>query len=92
MNDIITNVAKKHIIKSVYGENVEVSGVVSVLEFDEHTIVLKLADNVLTLKGEKFNIETLKLETGEVWISGCLYGLSYDKSREKVGLLKRLMK
>lgn len=92
MSEVISSVGKKHKVNIVYNESVDLSGIESVMSYDENEVVLKTSDNILSVKGEKFNIETLDLEKGEVRISGGVASLGYSKTREKVGLLKRLIK
>lgn len=92
MSEVISSVGKKHKVNIVYNESVDLSGIESVMSYDENEVVLKTSDNILSVKGEKFNIETLDLEKGEVKISGRVASLGYSKTREKVSLLKRLIK
>lgn len=92
MSEVISSVGKKHKVNIVYNESVDLSGIESVMSYDENEVVLKTSDNILSVKGEKFNIETLDLEKGEVKISGRVANFGYSKTREKVGLLKRLIK
>lgn len=92
MAEISANIAKKHKIDIVYGECFHVTAVSNVLSCDENVIVLKLFNNVLTLKGEKFNITNLNLEGGEVFVDGVIGMLSYSKTREKTSLIKKVFK
>lgn len=92
MSEVISSVGKKHKVNIVYNESVDLSGIESVMSYDENEVVLKTSDNILSVKGEKFNIETLDLEKCEVRISGRVASIGYSKTREKVGLLKRLIK
>ena len=90
--DIEQKVAKKHIVNLVYGESIEIRGVVCALEYDENMAVFKLVDNILTIHGSGFDIKTLDIESGVAVVSGTVSGLQYAKSREKQGFFKRLMK
>ncbi len=90
--DIEQKVAKKHIVNIVYGESIEIRGVVCALEYDENMAVFKLVDNILTIHGSGFDIKTLDSERGVAVVSGTVSGLQYAKSREKQGFFKRLMK
>ncbi len=90
--DIEQKVAKKHIVNIVYGESIEIRGVVCALEYDENMAVFKLVDNILTIHGSGFDIKTLDIESGVAVVSGTVSGLQYAKSREKQGFFKRIMK
>lgn len=90
--EIEQKVAKKHIVNIVYGESIEVRGVVCALEYDENIAVFKLVDNILTVRGSGFDIKTLDIDSGVAVVSGAVSGLEYSKSREKQGFFKRLTK
>lgn len=90
--EVEQKVAKKHVVNIVYGESVEVRGVVCALEYDENIAVFKLADNILTIHGSGFDIKTLDIDSGVAIVSGTVYSLEYSKSREKQGFFKRLIK
>ena len=90
--DIEQKVAKKHIVNIVYGESIEIRGVVCALEYDENMAVFKLVENILTIHGSGFDIKTLDIESGVAVVSGTVSGLQYAKSREKQGFFKRIMK
>ena len=90
--DIEQKVAKKHIVNIVYGESIEIRGVVCALEYDENMAVFKLVDNILTIHGSGFDIKTLDIESGVAVVSGTVSGLQYAKSREKQGFFFLFMK
>lgn len=90
--EIEQKVAKKHIVNIVYGESIEIRGIVCALEYDENIAVFKLADNILTIHGSEFDVKSIDVENGIAIVSGCVSSLEYAKSREKQGFFKRLMK
>ena len=90
--DIEQKVAKKHTVNIVYGESIEIVGVVCALEYDENIAVFKLADNIITIHGSGFDIKALDIDSGVAVVSGTVSSLEYSKSREKQGFFKRLMK
>ena len=92
MTDIEKKVSKKHNIRLAYCESVEVTGVENVISYDEVSVSLKLADNVLNIKGIGLDIKTLDIERGMVLINGRVSSLIYSSSREKIGFIKRLLK
>lgn len=90
MADIVNN--KNHRLKYVYGEALAVHGVVSLVDYSETSLNIKLNDCFLAVKGSGFKVELLNLETGELSVSGRVQSLVYSKSREKTSLLKKLVK
>ena len=92
MAEIEKKVNKKHNIRLAYGESLEVSGVESVHSYDEVSVCLKLADNILNIKGVNLDIKTLDIERGIVIVQGRVGSIIYATSREKVGFVKRFLK
>lgn len=92
MAEVEMNIIKKHVVKVVYGESVDISGVMNVVSYNDREIVLKTADNQLVLKGAEMNIDLLDLERGEVKASGKLSDMAYTRNAAKTTLLKRLFK
>lgn len=90
--EVEQKVAKKHTVNIVYGESIEVRGIVCALEYDEHVAVYKLADNILTIRGNGFDVKSLDVESGVAVISGTVSSLEYATSRQKQGFFKRLLK
>lgn len=90
--DIESNVLKKNIIKLVYGDSIEVTGVTNVVSYNDKEILLKTSDNQLLIKGESLNIEVLNLEQGEVKAKGKVSACSYVRDAAKPTLLKRIFK
>lgn len=90
--EIEQKIAKKHVINIVYGESIEIRGIVCALEYDENIAVYKLADNILTIHGSGFDVKSLDVDSGIAVITGTVSSLEYAKSREKQGFFKRLLK
>lgn len=92
MAEVVNELSKRHSIKIVYNESVEVSGVENIVSYDSKNVVFKLSNNVLNLTGLNFDVRSLDLDQGKVVVSGRVNSLSYDTAREKVGFVKRLLK
>ena len=92
MIDVESKVSKKHNIRLAYCESIEVTGVENVLSYDEVSVVVKLSDNVLTIKGTGLDIKTLDIERGIVLVHGRVTSIVYSSSREKIGFIKRILK
>lgn len=92
MAETINNVAKKHTVIVDYNVCVKLSGVINIISYDEKNIEVKLSDNLLVITGEKFDIVSLDLDSGNVIINGRLNSMRYAGKHEKIGLFKRLMK
>ena len=116
--DTESKIQKKHTLL-ITGEGVEVSGVESVVSYDEKEVVIKLsagtggqshksggqsygdkqvpinmppAARLVNLIGTDFKIEKLDVESGRLEISGTVAGVKYGGTKQKKGLLKRLIK
>ncbi len=90
--EVEQKIAKKHSVNILYGESIEIRGIVCALEYDDNIAVFKLADNVLTIHGSNFDVKTLDVESGVAILNGSVSGLEYSKNREKQGFIKRLLK
>ncbi len=69
-----------------------VTGVHSVDNFDEKTVVITLSDNALTIKGQDFLVEDMNILSGLLTISGKLFSTNYHNKAEKLSMIKRLFK
>lgn len=73
-----------------------VSGVEFVDNFNSELIVLKTAEEVLTIKGRDLNINKLSLEDRNVLVNGTVYSLIYTEKGvlgvKGRGLLSKLFK
>ena len=70
-----------------------ITGVVDVFSFDEHEILLKTSQGMLTVKGKELHESRLELEKGEVDLEGQVDALLYtgQEPKQKQGsLLSRL--
>ena len=70
-----------------------ITGVVDVFSFDEHEILLKTSQGMLTVKGKERHVSRLELEKGEVDLEGQVDALLYtgQEPKQKQGsLLSRL--
>ncbi len=74
-------------------EEMLVEGVLALGSFDEREISMDTEQGSLLIKGEELNIKQLNLDQGNVVIDGLIRLISYDdESRNKKGLLDRLLK
>lgn len=92
MAETINNVAKKHTVTVEYNVCVKLSGVINIISYDDKNIEVKLSDNFLVITGEKFDIVSLDLDSGNVIINGRLHSMHYVSKHEKIGFFKRLLK
>lgn len=71
-----------------------VSGVSDVDSFDDTTVVIYTDMGELTVKGDNLHISGLSIETGDMTLTGNIYGMMYtDDNRRKGGsFLSRLLK
>ena len=70
-----------------------ITGVVDVFSFDEHEILLKTSQGMLTVKGKELHVSRLELEKGDVDLEGQVDALLYtgQEPKQKQGsLLSRL--
>lgn len=72
--------------------NLSMSGVEKVINFDDNIIVLNTHLGEMTIKGEKLHISKMDVDTGDLSISGNIYGLIYNESTNKGSVIKRLFK
>ena len=73
-----------------------VTGVLDVISFDEHTIVLDTDLGLLTIKGKDLHVSRLSLEKGELDLEGHADSLVYSSNegyrKSNQSLLSRLFK
>lgn len=86
-----TKIAKNHSFRYENGKII-VTGVISVDSFDEKTIVVRLSDNAITVKGQDFLVEDMNIASGLLSVSGKLSSLNYHNKMEKLSVVKRLFK
>lgn len=70
---------------------VEISGVQSVISFDEESVFLETVAGELIIEGEGLSVSTLDTDKGIVKLSGKIGGLYYNTSspKPKKGLFRR---
>lgn len=85
---------EQHQLNILNREKQVISGVLSVLNYDEDEIVLETNMGVLTLRGKNFNITSLSLEAGTLEASGTVNHLHYSEGKGVRGksILQRLLK
>jgi sporulation protein YabP len=85
---------EQHQLAIVNREKVVISGVLQVLNYDESEIVLETRMGVINLKGQKFNINVLSLETGNLEAVGTIHSLTYSEGKgvRAKNLWQRLLK
>ncbi len=62
-----------------------VNGVSDVDSFDEQTVIVYTDLGELTVRGTDLHISKLNTDTGELNLSGNIYGMMYTDEREKTG-------
>ncbi|MDR2267223.1 MAG: hypothetical protein LBE09_06550 [Christensenellaceae bacterium] len=73
-------------------KRITVTSVKDVINFDEKEILLNLQFGSLAIKGVALSVDEFNAKTGALVLSGKLISLSYENSREKLGLFKRFFK
>ena len=69
-----------------------ITGVISVDNYDDKSMELRINDGLLTLRGRDFVLEEMEVKSGIVILSGVLHSTDYHAKAEKVGLLNRIFK
>lgn len=73
--------------------SIVVSGVMSVVSFDENTIITDTVNGGLYIHGTDLHIEHLNLDNGEIRVIGTLISLEYDDAvPQSGGLFSRFFK
>ena len=73
-------------------KSLSVSGVTEVDSFDEQTVVLHTHLGELTIKGNDLHIEKLNTDSGDVALTGSIYGLMYTTDQPKSGFWGRVFR
>lgn len=84
-----------HQIRLTDRKNGTVSGVLDVLSFDEHEILLDTTQGRLILRGKELHVGRLQLAEGEVDLSGEVESIIYTSkstNTKEDSLLKRLFR
>ena len=66
-------------------KSLSVSGINDVDSFDEQTIVAYTNMGELTIKGFGIHINKLSIETGDLFVEGEIYSLSYSDNEKSKG-------
>ena len=77
----------------IYGRNrAEISGVESVISFDETMIVAETTHGVLSVDGEGLTISKLDTDNGEIFLEGTINSVFYptDEKEETKSIFKRI--
>lgn len=80
----------KHILTLTDRQQLNVSGVTDVDEFNEQEIVAVLEGERLHIKGEGLHIDELSVESGEMSVGGKIISLVYSEKLSNNSLIKRL--
>lgn len=73
-------------------EKISMSGIKKVDNFDEQSIILLTELGELTIKGENLHISKMDVDTGDLKVTGNIYGLIYNESQKSTSVFKRLLK
>ncbi len=68
------------------------SGVIEVISFSDTSVMLKTGCGDLLIRGNALNIGRLNTETGELYISGNVTFMRYDKSKKNGGVFEGLFR
>ena len=86
------NYQKIHNIILENRNNLTVSGIKKVENFDEDNIVLITEMGELTIKGENLHISKMDVDLGDMKIDGKIVGLVYNENIKGTSVIKRLFK
>lgn len=75
--------SKQHDIIIKSRGNVEISGVESVISFDDESVCLESIMGELLIEGEELNVGTLDTDRGIVKLTGKINGIYYNTSSQK---------
>ena len=73
-------------------KTIRMSGVTDVDSFDEQTVVAFTNMGELTLHGDDIHISKLNTDTGELFLEGNFYALSYSEASKQGGFFSKLFK
>ena len=81
-----------HNISMENREKISMSGIKKVDNFDDQTIILLTEMGELTIKGENLHISKMDVDTGDLKVTGKIYGLIYNETQRGSSIFKRLIK
>lgn len=82
----------EHCITLKNRSEMTLSGVSEVISFSDTSIMLKTGCGDLAIRGNALNIGRLNTETGELYISGTVTFMRYDKSKKNGGVFEGLFR
>lgn len=74
-----------HALSIVSREQVQITGVLGVDNFDDEEVTLETDLGALTIRGEELHIKQLDLETGRLEVEGYVTSLQYSQPRQRAG-------
>ena len=82
---------KKHRLELTDRTLLNVSGVISVINFDESSVVLETSGGILSVDGQDMHVVSLNVDSGDVTVSGSISGIIYPQSisRAHGGLFRK---
>ena len=84
--------AKKepHVITLIDRSNLTVSGVIDVINFDEHLVEATTTCGEMVIDGDELKISALDIDKGEITLSGKIFGIYYSEKKNKKSQATRL--
>ncbi len=73
-------------------EKISISGVKKTENFDDKIVVLETQMGQMTIKGDNLHILKMDIDTGNLIITGSIYGLIYNESNNSNSIIKRIFK
>ena len=77
MEDLNSNV-RMHKVTMTNRKNCTLSGVIDVLSFDIHEVLLETEQGMLMIKGDDLHVSRLTLDKGEVDVDGKIDSFTYS--------------
>ncbi len=85
MEEINSTNKRVHKIMMTNRKTCVISGVVDVLSFDIHEILLETEQGMLLLKGDDLHVNRLMLDKGEVDVDGRIDNVNYSEAAGQSG-------
>ena len=92
MNEGNFNLKTIHNVIMENREKMSISGVKKTDNFDDKIIVLETQMGLMTIKGDNLHITKMDIDTGNLEVTGNIYGLIYNETAPSNSLIKRLFK
>lgn len=87
-----TNTKTIHNVIMENRERISISGVKKTESFDDKIIVLDTQMGQMTIKGDNLHISKMDIDTGNLSVTGNIYGLIYNETNNSKSIIKRLFK